>query len=446
MRRRSGPGAELRRASRPLRASCALVLAAAAAPAAVAQDAPWEPGVALTVHLATYGQGDAVWEKFGHNAIWIHDATTGSTISYNYGMFDFRQAGFVPRLMRGDMLYSMGARDADEEVAVYSWYDRDILLQRLDLLPAERHALREFLEWNILPQNTEYLYDYFRDNCSTRVRDVLDRAVGGAIGRTLQGVPTAETYRSHSLRLTGRSLATYTGLLLGLGSPTDRPIDAWEAGFIPMELARHVRSVRVTRSGASVPLVADEQVLYQARRPPPLEAAPDRTGAFLGAGMLIGLGLAVLGRAARRGRRSAFALAISLSLWGVLTGFFGLILTLLWTATNHVDSHANLNLLHVSPLGLLLAVAAPLAVIRRTTGRYHAVIRLAWPVAVTLAALSAAGVLLQLMPGVHQVNGPIAALALPVHVGVVLALYRAISRRPSTREDSAARIELSAAA
>ncbi|CAN5716313.1 DUF4105 domain-containing protein [soil metagenome] len=416
---------------------------AAQTPAAAAQ----APGSEITVYHATYGPGDQVWEKFGHNAIWIRDASTGSTISYNYGFFAFDQPGFVPRLMKGDMLYWMDARSADDELAIYSYYDREILLQQLNLTPAQRHALREFLEWNWLPENRHYLYDYFRDNCSTRVRDAFDRVLGGAISEALIGVPTGTTYRSHSLRLTGENLPTYAGLLLGLGSPTDRPIDAWQEGFIPMELARHLRSVQVTSAdGRTEPLVERETVLYEARRAPPLEAAPDRTVPFLLTGLLIGAGLVALGHAGRRGRRSTFGLALLLSLWGVFTGFFGLILMLLWTATSHVDSYANLNLLHVNPLGFLLAVAAPLALLQRTTGRAWRTARFAWPAAVTLALLSAVGLLLQLMPGVYQVNGPVAALALPVHIAVVLALYRNIRREPSSEEDTGAAIELSAAA
>jgi hypothetical protein len=412
-----------------------------------AQQMSAETGTQLTVYLATYGQGDEVWEKFGHNAIWIHDASTGTTASYNYGMFDFSQAGFIPRLMRGDMLYSMGVRDADEEIAIYSYYDRDILLQRLNLLPLQRHLLREYLEWNWQPENREYRYDYFRDNCSTRLRDALDRALGGAISAELRGRPTGHTYRSHSLRLTGASVPTYAGLMLGLGSPTDRPIDAWDEGFIPMELARHLRSVQVAGpAGEQLPLVAEERVLHQSQRAAPAVAAPNRVPGFLGVGLLLGAGFALLGWAARRSRRGALALALALTVWGVTAGLFGLILTLLWVATNHVDSYANLNLLHVNPIAFILAVAGPLAVLRRTTGWNRRVMRLAWPAAVTLLTLSLAGVLLELMPGVRQMNGPLVALLLPVHAGAVLALWQAIPRTSSTPEDSEYGLRLSQAA
>jgi hypothetical protein len=410
-------------------AAAFLILLAAAAPAAARQepDVP-APGADLTVYHATFGPGEAVWEKFGHNAIWIHDAATGSTISYNYGIFDFSQQDFIPRLLKGSMLYSMGVRSAEDEVASYSFYNRSIWLQRLNLTPAQSHALREFLDWNWLPENRDYLYDYFRDNCSTRIRDALDGALGGAVRTRLAGAPTGTTFRSHSLRLTAGSTPTYTGLLLGLGSPTDREIDAWEEGFIPMELMKHLRSVEVTDEGGRVvPLVAEERTLFVADRPPPPEEPPARTHLYLLAGLLIAVALAALGEASRTARRARFGLALAITVWGVLTGFFGLILALLWTATSHTATYGNLNLLQVNPLGFLLAVAAPLALLAvGPHRRRHAVARLAWPAAVALAAMSAAGLIVHALPAVHQANGPIVALALPVHLAVVLSLYRAL--------------------
>jgi hypothetical protein len=407
-----------------------------------------EPGAELTVFHAVFGPGEAVWEKFGHNAIWIHDATTGSTISYNYGMFDFAQPGFVPRLMRGDMLYSMGVREADEELAAYSYHDRSVWLQRLQLTPAQRHGLREFLEWNWVPANRAYRYDYFRDNCSTRIRDAFDRVLGGALRDQLGGAATGTTYRSHSLRLTAQSVPTYTGLLLGLGSPTDRPIDAWDEGFIPMELMKHLRSLTVTdETGRRLPLVAEEETLYLAGRAPPPDAPPNRTAGYLLVGMLLGGGLALLGRFARNSRRAVFALAVAITLWGVITGFFGLILTLLWGATTHIDSFDNLNLLQVNPIGFLLAVAAPLALLRRTSPtRRFAVVRLSWPAAITMLALSTTGLLLRLLPVLPQDNGPIIALVLPLHAAVVLSLYQAIPRDTSPAGDAGAQIRLPARA
>lgn len=430
---------------RPLvhRTILSLILGMLVVAHAHAQAPAREPGAELTVYLATMGQGDQVWEKFGHNAIWIRDALTGTTIAYNYGIFDFAQESFVPRLMKGRMLYSMGVEDAARELAGYSYFNRSVWLQQLNLTAAQKHSLREFLEWNWLPQNRDYLYDYFRDNCSTRVRDAIDRATGGALRRALEGVPTGTSYRSHSLRLTAASPATYTGLLIGLGLPTDEPIDAWQETFVPMELMRHMRTVTVPGpDGRPVPLVADETTAFDADREPPPPDAPDRLAIYLLLGLVLAGLLLLLAHSARTARFARASLALGIFFWGLVTGFFGVILALLWLFTDHAAAYPNLNLLQMNPFGLLLAAAAPLAVVASRGSR---VARLAWPVAVALAALSLLGVLLHAVPALRQMNGPLIALLLPVHLAVVLALYQLRSTDASTAGDAAIPARASAA-
>ena len=425
--------------------AAALALALLLAPAAAAaQAAVREPGSDLTVYLATMDQGDLVYEKFGHNAIWIHDALTGSTIAYNYGIFDFRQENFILRFVQGRMLYQMGVDDAARQLDEYRLMNRSVTLQRLNMTAAQKHALREFLEWNWLPQNREYLYDYFLDNCSTRVRDALDRALDGALSAALRGATTGTSFSSHSLRLTAATPATHAGLMLAFGLPANRPIDAWEEAFIPMVLMERVRAIRVLdENGAMVPLVGEEVVAFQADREPPPAAAPARTGAYLIGGLLLASGLLLLTRAARTRRFARAALAFALFFWALATGVLGSVLAMLWLFTDHAAAHVNTNLLQVNPLGLLLAIAAPLAVVgARTSG----LTRLAWPAAVVLAAMSACGLLLQAMPELRQMNGPLIALLLPVHAGAAGALYLLRDTRASSAGDRADQTRVASAA
>src|SRR5688500_14227668 len=95
-------------------AALVIALIALASPRASAQVTA-EPGSELAVFLATYGPGAAVWEQFGHNSLWIHDASVMTTVTYNYGMFDFDAPGFYPRFLRGRMIYQMGSFNADTE-------------------------------------------------------------------------------------------------------------------------------------------------------------------------------------------------------------------------------------------------------------------------------------------------------------------------------------------
>src|SRR5690606_3060125 len=138
---------------------------------------------------------------------------------------------------------------------------------------------------------------------------------------------------------------------------------------------------------------------------------PDRLWIYLLIGIVSATVLLLLAHAGRTRRFARAALALAIFFWGVATGFFGLILAMLWLFTDHAAAYPNMNLLHVNPLGLLLAAAAPFAVIGSSRSR---VARLAWPVAVTLAGLSVLGLLLHGFAGLRQMNGPLVALLLPI--------------------------------
>src|SRR6185437_12821667 len=133
-----------------------------------------EPGSQFTVYLVTAGQGDAIWEKFGHTAIWIHDSVSGSDVAYNWGIFDFAQPGFIRRFLQGHMIYWMAPFNDPRMIRQYIAANRSLWVQRLHLSPTQRNTLHDFVAWNAREENKYYRYDYYRDNCSTRVRDVFD--------------------------------------------------------------------------------------------------------------------------------------------------------------------------------------------------------------------------------------------------------------------------------
>src|SRR5947208_3793455 len=91
-----------------------------------------EPGSQLTVYLRTFGWGDVVWERFGHNAIWIRDRANGTDLTYNWGMFDFNQPHFVWRFVTGDTRYWMAPIDYLSMVRYYRQNNRSILAQELN--------------------------------------------------------------------------------------------------------------------------------------------------------------------------------------------------------------------------------------------------------------------------------------------------------------------------
>jgi hypothetical protein len=381
----------------------------------------------LTVYLMTMGPGQRVWERFGHNAIWIHDPVHGTDKAYNYGLFDLRQQNFVLRFIQGRMWYWMQGFPAQSYVELYRRANRSVWTQELDMPLPARRELQAFLEWNERPENRFYHYDYYRDNCSTRIRDALDRALGGGIRQNTGSLPTGRTYRFHTRRLTANDPLVYTGLLLALGQPVDRPISAWEEMFLPLALRDHIRQIRVVEGGVEKPLVKEERTLFESTDPAPPGRPPFLLPFYLVAGLVIGGAALGLGSAARTSRPARAAFTIGATLWALVVGISGLILGGLWVFTDHTAAYRNENVLQVSFLALGFIWWGPKAVSNPTAGRR------AWVLALLMAGLSALGLFLKLLPAFYQVNGEIIALALPSHLGVAAGVWQ-LRRSYSTRQ------------
>jgi len=384
---------------------------------------PAPPAEDISVYLLTMGPGDAVWEVFGHNAIWIRDPRTGTDLAYNWGMFSFDQPGFLPRLAQGTMLYWMAGYPADDMIRSYAAANRDVWAQELRLTPRQRLDLVALLQETDTDANRFYTYDYYRDNCSTRVRDALDTVLGGRLRETTQGVPTGVTWRWQAQRLLQAIPAAYAGMHLLLGSPSDEPIDRWQEDFLPLELMKHVRGVTVPDAqGNQVPLVLQEYQVIDAGRPPAPEAPPFWLPWFLAAGLAVAalLILATM-TAARGGKGAALARGCAGALagtWSLIAGAAGLLLVAAWLFTDHVFWFWNENLLQTSPLSLALLVPCALLVVGRPVGRVGVVL------ALLVLAVSLLGFALQALPWVDQVNGEVIAFALPVHAAVAWTAWR----------------------
>ncbi len=366
---------------------------AATAPQPTASVAPSEPGSNLTVYLLTFGWGDVVWERFGHNAIWIKDRARGTDMTYNWGMFDFNQPHFVWRFVTGDTRYWMEPIDYNSMVTYYKQHNRSILAQELNLTPAQRLMLQQFVQWNALPRNKFYRYDYYRDNCSTRLRDAIDHALSGQLQTSTVTRMTSGTYRWHTQRLMTGDIPLYTGVTLALGHPADKPLSMWEEMFLPVRMANDLVAV----------------------------------------GIIFAAVLVLLVRSAEGGNRLAMFTATALAtLWSLIAGLGGLALVFAWFFTTHYFMGRNENLMHFDPLSIVLVVLIPLSIYARRG------ISRAIKFAGFIALLCLFGFVAQGIPLFDQKNGEIIALALPINLAVWWTVFRLTAYSRTSLPSSAA--------
>ena len=376
----------------------------------------------------TIGPGDAIWERFSHNALVIRDDRAQTEVAYNWGIFDFNDADFMLRLARGSMLYSMQGFAASNWLAQYRPANRDVWLQTVNLTPGERLELQTLLTQTDTDANRHYRYDYFRDNCSTRLRDALDGVLGGQIRSATEGTDTGTTYRWHTARLLQSAPAPYAGIQFVVGNRGDETISAWEEMFLPLRLKEHLEGVRIVDAeGGPRPLLGEAVQVVEAVRDPVPRAAPDFLFPLLLLGAALGAFFAGLGWVAGEGKRwGRWALALSGAAWSTGVGLLGTALLLSWFFTDHVFWTLNENAFQANPISLILAGVLILEALNRNPHRAGIWARIRVnTVAKVVGGVAIAGLFVQVLPGFDQVNGEVLAVLLPAHVGLAWGVLRA---------------------
>jgi hypothetical protein len=340
----------MRKALRGEAAGLAILLAAAALlaarPAAAAEGKGPIEGGRYKIHILTIGQGDELFARFGHIGVVVDDRERMTRKVFNFGTFDFEDPALRIKYARGFLTYWLSVSSYRGLLGFYQYDNREVTLRTLALSPEQAAEVATRLEINARPENREYQYRHYLDNCCTRIRDLIDDAAGGAIRRGRDSKPTGRTFRDWTRRAL-EGMPIYSAVILySLGPAIDRPITRWEEEFLPSVLSEDLDATRLPDGRK---LVESSRVVLE-RRGPAVGAKVETldvvviaaTGAVLAFGLLVPLLVRRRGLANR-------ALGVGLATYGLIAGLGGLMLVLYWTATTHYDTHYNENLL-VTPV------------------------------------------------------------------------------------------------
>lgn len=366
------------------------------------------------IGVATMSPGTIFFERFGHNAIVVDDPANDMPLSYNFGFFDMEEDGFIGRFVRGEMMYRLVELPLTDDLRYYEETGRGVRMQWLTLDETQARRIAAALAENAKPENARYRYEYFTDNCATRVRDAIDRALGGGIlEKQLKSRSEGNTYRSEAVRLASPAPWMWLGFDLGLGPAADAPLSRWEDAYVPMRLADSLGEVRLPDGR---PLVSADRTLLPHRiAPEPAEFLPVWWRWSLGGLVVAGLWLALRARAPRT------AAAVALGFW-VVAALLGAVMLFVWLGTEHRFGWANRNLLLLGPHCALLWPGAWRALRGREPGR---VFRIALTATVALATLSlfvywiTAGSVAAFQANAHWIGA-----LLPIHAAFAFAWLR----------------------
>jgi hypothetical protein len=383
-----------------------------------------EPGSDLTISLLTMGPGAHPFTKFGHSAIWVHDAQSERDEVYNYGTFAFDSPTLLLDSVAGKLPYWLSVQSYMGTLRAYGEAGRSLQASELELTPAQRVQLYAALRENARPEHRYYRYDYYRDNCATRIRDVIDGVIGGRIAARTQPTAASMSFREHTLRLVADDPLLYAGLDLAVGRQTDAPITFWDEAFLPQKLHDALASTRVVRDGRELPLVRSERSLLSSKLAEPRAAPPSWSGRYQLVGLGLGALFGLLGWAGYSLRAARVVLGLAYVVLGGSLGLLGCALAYLTFFSAHSAAAANYNVLLVPPWLLLLA-ASGVGVMRGKPGVWRVT---GWVTVATFLATDLA-LLTHLLTAHPQANAQELALALPLWMGVAFSAWLAAPNR-----------------
>lgn len=290
---------------------------------------------------------DEVFLAFGHSAIRVYDPVNGIDDAYNYGVFDFNQPNFYLNYTRGLLLFKLGVYQYPDFVNAYTYYNRWVTLQILDLSQTQKQAIYNYLEWNALPENETYRYDYFYNNCSSKVRDVFKEVLGDSIQFDGSYITTDYTIRQLTdLCLTQQPWGDL-GIDICLGQPMDKKATPFEYMFLPDFLESTFDHTSINRNGTVTPIVKFKQPVYISH---PASVPKSLIHPWVAFGGFLAITVALSIYDLRRKKLSKW---FDLIVFAV-TGVVGTLLIVLWTATDHAAAANNFNLLWALPSHLLV--------------------------------------------------------------------------------------------
>ena len=301
----------------------------------------------LRISLLTCGPGEELYSTFGHSAVRVTDSASNEDIVYNYGTFNFEEPGFYTKFIRGKLMYYLSTQDFSSFKQDYEQQKRSMTEQVLNLSRTEKSKMANLLLQNLMGENKFYKYDFFFDNCTTRLRDLLEKSADSTVHyATIVNKPT--TFRQHIFEYMdyNNNLWTKLGMDLLLGAKTDAVMSNREAMFLPDYLLKGFDSAKI---GNKAVLKSKNSVID-------IAGEKEQKNFFLTPLFIFSL---------------LFILIVSISfsknnsiqklLYGFdgfvffMAGFSGLLILFMWFGTDHIVCQNNYNLLWTWPTHAVMA-------------------------------------------------------------------------------------------
>lgn len=214
-----------------------------------------------TAFLITCGPGTETYSIYGHSALRIIIPEKKADTIYNWGVFDFDTPNFAWKFAKGRLDYMISAELPQSFLSVYVYEQRYVYSQRINIDSKETQKLLELINENIKPENRKYRYDFFYDDCSTRIRDLLEKSIGERLLYPPPEINKIPTFRDMVARYQNPYPWLKFGVDLIMGSTSDKKAGFRDRMFLPIDLKDGLSQTVIQRSGKRIPLLQNPQIL-----------------------------------------------------------------------------------------------------------------------------------------------------------------------------------------
>jgi hypothetical protein len=301
------------------------------------------------VYLLTCGPGTETYSVYGHSALRIVIPEKRIDTVYNWGVFEFDTPNFTWKFAKGRLDYMLIAESTKGFLSDYYYEKRYVFCQRINIDPGETKKLLSLINENLKPENIKYRYDFFYDDCTTRIRDLLEKSIGENLK-----YPPPESGRIPTFRdMVAKYQNPYPWLKFGvdliMGSTADKKAFFRERMFLPIDMKDELSKTVIQRSEKRIPLLQNPVVLLN------FEAPSVKQNFFISPSFIFTLViiLILILAALTKNRRAVRIIDITIysvfSLLSILMIFFNFF-------TDHVQMRWNLNIIWLNPFIIVCLV------------------------------------------------------------------------------------------
>ncbi|MDA3891336.1 MAG: DUF4105 domain-containing protein [Salinivirgaceae bacterium] len=295
------------------------------------------------ISLLTCDPGDQLYSVFGHSAIGVVDPEQKLAVVFNYGTFSFKVAFFYAKFASGKLLYQLSAVPYQRFLREYKYEQRMVNEDILNLSTYQKQRLFDLLKENYKPENRKYQYDFFFDNCATRILDIFYEALDDSLQYIAANNAEIKTHRNLIDECLVDSYWSDLGIDIVLGSVIDRPTTDREKSFLPDYLSEYINNCTVEGK----PFVRTSRKLVK-------ESATFKATPWLVRPQLVFWVLFIMVTLLTILFRSKPWVIGDRIVFGVF-GILGIIVFLMMFATDHDAAAKNFNIIWAHPLYLVYA-------------------------------------------------------------------------------------------